>query len=275
MLAVLSTAELLNCILQHLDPKTLLLARAVNHHWNKAIQSDPWCQGKLFYTHHPTRCETNMPYLWIPRENRLERWTQFGQPDAEKQELDDASQFLLTPITLNPLLTEEILQLEFDWPSQLVASDYPPNMPDQGQRLEIQGQGQRLENIAISTLLRSPHGSWRSMFISSPPTTKIFGRSIFYWPYDPPIHWHRHRQRYHRFTLEDAAGVRMSSLVDEVLTMAERLGVGVEKLAEARLNCWTLTCHNRIHLGDESSGVHGDTNVVAAEEADSKWLPLL
>jgi hypothetical protein len=99
------------------------------------------------------------------------------------------------------------------------------------------------------------------MFISSPPAIKVFGRSIFYWPYDPPIHWHRHRQRYHRFTLEDAAGVRMSSLVDEVLSMAERLGVGVEKLAEARLDCWTLTCHERIHLfgGDPSRVQPEDT----------------
>jgi hypothetical protein len=41
MLAVLSTAELLDCILQQLDPKTLLLAQRVNHQWQKAIQSDP------------------------------------------------------------------------------------------------------------------------------------------------------------------------------------------------------------------------------------------
>jgi len=148
-------------------------------------------------------------------------------------------------------------------------------MPDQGQRLEVQGQGQRLENVAISTLLRSPQGSWRSMFVSSPPTTRIFGRSIFYWPHDPPIHWHRQRQRYHRFNIEDVAGVRMSSIVDEVLKMAERLGVDVEKLAEAKLNCWTLTCRNRIHLGDGSSGIQFDNTRVVAESTDSKWLTLL
>jgi hypothetical protein len=53
----------------------------------------------------------------------------------------------------------------------------------------------------------------------------------------------------------------MSSLVDEVLSMAERLGVGVEKLAEARLDCWTLTCHERIHLfaGDPSRVQPEDT----------------
>jgi hypothetical protein len=256
MLAVLGTAELLDCILQHLDPKTLLLAQRVNHQWQKAIQSDPWCQEKLFYSHRSTKNETQKLYLWIPRKNRLKQYIISDPPRILKP-----GRFLLAPITLNPLLTEEILPLEFDWPSHLVASDYPPNMPDQGQRLEIQGQGQRLENIAISTLLKSPHGSWRSMFISSPPAIKVFGRSIFYWPYDPPIHWHRHRQRYHRFTLEDAAGVRMSSLVDEVLSMAERLGVGVEKLAEARLDCWTLTCHERIHLfgGDPSRVQPEDT----------------
>ena len=137
MQAVLNTAELLDCILQYLDPKTLLLAQRVNHQWQGAIQSDPWCQEKLFYNQRPTRRETEKLYLWIPRKNRLKTYVVSDPPRILKP-----GRFLLAPIILNPLLTEEILPLEFDWPSHLVASDYPPNMPDQGQRLEIQ-QGQR------------------------------------------------------------------------------------------------------------------------------------
>jgi hypothetical protein len=155
MLAVLSTAELLDCILQHLDPNTLLLAQRVNHQWQKAIQSDPWCQDKLFYTHRPTRAEPEPLYLWNPKKNRLKRYILSDPPRILR-----LGRFLLAPITLNPLLTEEILPLELWFP---------------------QDHGQRLYSISISTLLKSPHGSWRSMFISSPPATKIIARSVFCW----------------------------------------------------------------------------------------------
>jgi hypothetical protein len=230
MLAVLGTAELLDCVLQQLDPKTLLLAQRVNRQWQKAIQSDPWCQEKLFYTHRSPRRETETLYLWIPKKNRLKIYILSDPPRILKP-----GRFLLAPMTLNPVLTEEILPLELGHPER------------------IEDQGQRLESITISTLLKSPHGSWRSMFISSPPVTKIIARSVFYWPRDPPAHWTRHQQRYHEFAVEDAAGVRMSSVVGEVLSMAEGFGIGLEKLAQGRLDHWQLYCPKHVHLDDDPS----------------------
>jgi hypothetical protein len=232
MLAVLNTAELLDCILQHLDPNTLLLAQRVNHQWQKAIQSDPWCQDKLFYIHRSTTAEPEPLYLWISKRNRLKRYILSDPPRILKP-----GRFLLAPITLNPLLTEEILPLELVNPGV------------------TQDQGQRLESITISTLLKSSHGSWRSMFVSSPPATKIIARSVFCWRGGAPAYLDRNQYQYPTFVVEDAAGVRMSSIVEEVLSMAHGSGLGVEDLAKGSMDHWHLCCPRHVHLGSDPSRV--------------------
>jgi hypothetical protein len=238
MLAVLSTAELLDCILQQLDPKTLLLAQRVNHQWQKAIRSDPWCQGKLFYIGRSTRSEPDTLYLWIPKRNRLKKYIMSDPPRILKP-----GRLLLTPITLNPLLTEDILPLELRNPGG------------------TQDQGQRLESITISTLLKSPHGSWRSMFISSPPVTKVIARSVFCWRGGPDAHWDRFQYKYLSFVVEDAAGIRMSSVVGEVLSMAEGFGIGVKSLAKGSMDHWHLCCPKHVHLGNDPSRVRPEDTV--------------
>jgi hypothetical protein len=235
MLAVLNTAELLDYILQHLDPNTLLLAQRVNHQWQKAIQSDPWCQDKLFYIHRSTTAEPEPLYLWIPKRNRLKRYILSDPPRILKP-----GRFLLAPITLNPLLTEEILPLELVNPGV------------------TQDQGQRLESITISTLLKSPHGSWRSMFVSSPPATKIIARSVFCWRGGAPAYLDRNQYQYPTFVVEDAAGVRMSSIVEEVLSMAHGSGLGVEDLAKGSMDHWHLCCPRHVHLGSDPSRVQSE-----------------
>jgi hypothetical protein len=58
---------------------------------------------------------------------------------------------------------------------------------------------------------------------------------------------------HHCFVLEDSAGVRMSQVVKEVLSIAQELGGGVEDLSELRLNDWRLRFPCYIDRTDEQS----------------------
>lgn len=255
MPAVLGTAELLDCILEYLDPKTLLLAQCVNHQWHKATTSSPELQDKLFYTHRSSPRERTR-YVWAPWEYRLaDRLVQGTRLDIELPDHATLDTLLLTPVRLNPLLTEEILPLELQHAES--TSD----------------QGQWLESIPISSLLRSPFGSWRYMFISSPPATRIIARSVFEWPHDPPIHWTRGGSRQHRFVVEDPEGVRMSLVVDKVLEMAKGFAIGVEDLPKARLDHWRLACCSCIYVGDKLARFD-DARGVVHETTDGAWLRL-
>jgi hypothetical protein len=58
---------------------------------------------------------------------------------------------------------------------------------------------------------------------------------------------------HHCFVLEDLAGVRMSQVVKEILSIAQERRGSVEDLSELTVNDWRLTCPYYIDLTDEPS----------------------
>lgn len=210
--------ELLENILKNLDTKTLLHSQRVSQQWHELIRSSSHLQAKLFLTRPPGPARDEH-YARYELENRLE---QLDEAAAESS--STTSPKVVKGITLNPLLTEEILPLEHHQ------------------------QGQRHEAIPIQRLLASPKGSWRSMFISDPPATAIVAQSVFCWS---PDNSHRSwRGKWHGFSVQDEAGVRMSRVVDEVLRKAGSLGVLQGDLVAERLDCWHVTCVDCVAVGE-------------------------
>jgi hypothetical protein len=235
--AALGTAELLICILQKLDINTLLLAHRVSHQWCTVIQSSPELQEKLFYMHRPKPCERKR-YFWTPLKRRFELREPQGLPDNAIP-LEFTSPRLLVPIRVNPLLTVELLPLEphlFAGPAD---------------------QGQRIECVAIGELLRTHHGSWQSMLLSRPPTSKVIARSILL------LKTSSVRRSHRVFTVEDPSGVKMSLIVDEILSIAQSLGFGSDSLEEAKLNQWELTFPSSVDFTNEHTFLTAST--------DSTW----
>ncbi|KAM0714435.1 hypothetical protein Q7P37_010222 [Cladosporium fusiforme] len=219
-------AELLENVLKQLDTKTLLLSQRVSKQWHELIRSSPSLQAKLFFTGTSRPAEGDH-YAWYESENRLERL----DSDASDEDIVATSTKVLKGITLNPLLTEEILPLETN--SILPASQ----------------QGQRHEAITINRLLASPKGSWRSMYISSPPVTTIQARSVFCWsPDNSHSTW---SAEWHGFSVQDAAGVKMSHVVDAVLRKAGSIGVLPQDLVAGRLDHWHFTSVDCVAINEE------------------------
>lgn len=228
MNAALATAELLANILQELDMKTLLFARRVSRQWLTVIRSSPELQEKLFYTHRPEAPE-DIRYLWNPSVRHLEP---LGQDPVQEESnpFRYRGTHILAPIRINPLLTEEILPLEIDGSTD---------------------QGQRIECVATTELLKSPNGSWRSMFLTQPPVTRIFAQALVLMRVEPLRVDAMGRPLPHVLNVEDPSGVRMSQVVDKVLSIAYGLGLGVESLRELRLDNWSLTFPHCVELSDD------------------------
>lgn len=228
MNAALATAELLAGILEELDMKTLLFARRVSRQWFAVIRSSPELQEKLFYTHRPKKGEDTR-YLWNPSIRHLEPWGQ-NLLQEDSNSLRYRGTRTLAPIRINPLLTEEILPLEIDGSTD---------------------QGQRIECVATTELLKSPDGSWQSMFLTQPPVTRVFAQALVLMRVDPLRVDARGRPLPHVLDVEDSSGVRMSQVVEKVLSIAYGLGLGVESLRELRLDNWSLTFPHCVELSDE------------------------
>lgn len=221
--ATLGTAELLASILQELDIKTLLLARRVSRQWFDVIKSSPDLQEKLYYLHRPNKCEDTR-YLWTALECHLELCSDVQTDDSTPSR--PSRTCLLTSTHINPLLVEEMLPLELDSLDGLAE------------------QGQRIECIAMKDLLKSPHGSWQSMFLSQPPATKVLAQSVIRLRIGADPH-------HHFFGVEDPAGVKMSQVAEKVLSIAREYGGGFEDLADLRLNNWRLEFPHFVDVAGE------------------------
>jgi hypothetical protein len=233
MNAVLGTAELLVGILQELDVKTLLLARRVSQQWLHAIESSPELQGNLYYKHRPNMCE-HARYLWTPLERRLEPSGR-NSLAVDPPHVFHTSTRLLAPTSINPLFIEKRLHLGVD------VGDSPID------------QGQRVRCVPITKLLKHPNGAWQSMFLSQPPAPRVVGWSVMQRRLGDRTASGRTTALHHCFILEDSAGVRMSHVVKEVLSIAQELGGGVEDISELRVNEWRLKFPDYIDLSDEQS----------------------
>lgn len=215
---VLSTlpVELLEAVLKELDTRTLLLSQRVSRRFRDLISSSPVLQANLFTTCVPGP-KKDQYYACLESEGSLQLLDQ-----GTSQLSNEKSISILRGVTLNPLLAEEIIPVERDL---IIYYD-------------SKQQGQRHEAISMSRLLAHPQGSWRSMYISNPPAESILACSIIYWPPDDAHKiW-----RWHRFSVRDKTGIKMSQVVDEVLRKAGSLGVLQGDLAAENLNGWYLTC---------------------------------
>lgn len=151
--------ELFEAVLQHLDIKTLLFAQRVSRHWRTTIASSPQLQEALFCL--PKTSETTR-YSCEWAGDKLHR---FGpvEPAALTKSLSTTSADPcsitstppFTPVTVNPLLVDEIFYS---------CLDYAPAVKRRGQRLVVP---------RLSVFLRHPTGSWRSMLLTQPPTARI------------------------------------------------------------------------------------------------------
>jgi hypothetical protein len=233
MNAVLGTAELLLGILQDLDIKTLLLARRVSRKWLNAVQSSPELQESLYYQNRPNSRE-DPRYLWTPLKRRLEP---SGRNDltADPPPIFHTSTRLLAPTSINPLSIEKRLHLGVD------VGDSPID------------QGQRVHCVPITKLLKHPNGAWQSMFLSQPHATRVLGWSVMQTRLGDRTASGRTTALHHCFILEDSAGVRISQVVKEVLSISQELGGGVKDMSELRVNEWRLTFPDYIDLSDEQS----------------------
>lgn len=214
---VLSTlpVELLEAILKELDTRTLLLSQRVCHHFRDLISSSPVLQAHLFITCVPGP-KNDEYYTWLESIGSLQLLD-----EGTSRLPNEKATTIFRAVTLNPLLAHEIIPLERD----LIYYD-------------SKQQGQRHEAISMSRLLAHPQGSWRSMYISNPPAESILACSIIYWPPDDAHKiW-----RWHRCSVRDKTGIKMSQVVDEVLRKAGSLGVLQGDLAAENLNGWYLTC---------------------------------
>jgi hypothetical protein len=173
-------------------------------------------------------------YLWNPLRRRIHTFGQNGLT-ADPPPVSHTSARLLAPTSINPLFIENRLHLGID------VGDSPTD------------QGQRVQCIPVTELLKHPNGAWQSMFMSQPPATRVLGWSVMQTRLGDRTASGRTTALHHCFTLEDPTGVRMSQVVMEVLSIAQELGRGVDDLSELRLNDWRLTFPYHIDLTDEQS----------------------
>ena len=143
--------ELLDMVLQYVDIKTLLFAQQVSRHWGTTITSSPQLQETLFLR---PRTSTTLPYVCDWQGDDL---SYFG-PIKSRPSPQPTSRQAFTPITINPLLANEI---------------YYQSLDSSPQR-----RGQRLVLPPLGTFLRHPSGSWRSMFLTQPHTASVVAVSI-------------------------------------------------------------------------------------------------
>jgi hypothetical protein len=146
--------ELLDAVLQYVDLKTLLFAQQVSRHWKATIASSPQLQDALFL-----RPKTSgiIEHLCDWKGDEL---LQFGptKDSSPTQSPQSTSRQTFTSITINPLLANEIYYQSLD--------------------SEPKRRGQRLVLPPLGTFLRHPSGSWKSMFLTQPPTPSIVAVSI-------------------------------------------------------------------------------------------------
>lgn len=143
--------ELLDIVLQYVDIKTLLLAQRVSRYWKATITSSPQLQETLFLR---PKTSNILSYVCDWQGDDLHY---FGpiKPHSSHQ---STSRQTFTYITINPLLANEI---------------YYQSLNTTPQR-----RGQRLVLPPLSTFLRRSSGSWRSMFLTQPPTPSVVAVSI-------------------------------------------------------------------------------------------------
>lgn len=180
--------ELLDTVLQYVDIKTLLFAQQVSRHWRITIASSPQLQETLFLR---PGSPSTLPYVCDWQGDEL---SYFG-PIKSHPSPQPASRQTFTPITINPLLANEI---------------YYHSLDSSPQR-----RGQRLVLPPLGTFLRHPSGSWRSMFLTQPHTASVVAVSI---------------DTSHRYSLRAdinfvEANITLGSLVDKMLA-AEGLEAG-------------------------------------------------
>jgi hypothetical protein len=180
--------ELLDIVLQYVDIKTLLLAQRVSRHWKATITSSPQLQENLFLR---PKTSNILSYVCEWQGDDL----QYFGPIKLYPSHQPTSRQTFTSITINPLLANEI---------------YYQSLNTTPQR-----RGQRLVLPPLSTFLRHSSGSWRSMFLTQPPTPSVVAVSI---------------DTSHRYGLGAdinfvEENVTLGNLVDKMLA-AEGLGAG-------------------------------------------------
>lgn len=180
--------ELLDIVLQYVDIKTLLFAQRVSCCWRHTITSSPKLQETLFLR--PKTSNTSYTCDW-----QGDDLLYFGPPDKSHSPLQRTSRQTFAPITINPLLANEIYYQSLD------------STPKR--------RGQRLVLPPLGTFLRHPSGSWRSMVLTQPPTPSVVAVSI-----DTS---HRYGLRADINFVE--ANITLGSLVDRMLA-AEGLEAG-------------------------------------------------
>jgi hypothetical protein len=207
--AVLHTAELLVGILQELDFKTLLLAQRVSQMWHTVIQSSPELQERLFFIHRPKPCEDKR-YTGAPSDPHSQLREHHDRPDNAPP-LTISNNKTLAPIEIHPLLAVDSV-------------DALPCRPRRDDRPAI-AECQWIECVNVSELLKFPDGSWQSMLLSRPPATTFLARCP---------------QTSLECTVEDPSGVKMSRVIEEILSTAQRRGYPPSALAGTILDNWQL-----------------------------------
>jgi hypothetical protein len=183
--------ELLDIILQLVDIKTLLFAQRVSRHWRHTITSSPKLQEALFLR--PKAAPNITSYICDWQGDDLQYFGPFKSYLTPQQPTPSRQTF--TPITINPLLANEI---------------YYQSLSHIPQR-----RGQRFVLPPLGTFLRHPSGSWRSMVLTQPPTPSVVAVSI---------------DTSHRFGLRadinfDEANITLGGLIDKMVA-AEGLEAG-------------------------------------------------
>jgi hypothetical protein len=144
--------ELLDAVLQYVDIKTLLLAQRVSRHWKATITSSPQLQEALFLRP-KTSGTTKHVCDW-----KGDELLHFGPMRGHTKSTQTTLRQTFISITINPLLANEIYYQSLD--------------------SEPKRRGQRLVLPPLGTFLRHPSGSWKSMFLTQPPTPSIVAVSI-------------------------------------------------------------------------------------------------
>lgn len=145
--------ELLDTVLQYVDIKTLLFAQRVSRYWRHTITSNPKLQETLFLR---PKTSNSPPYICDWQGNDLQYFGPLKSHPSPQEPTSPRQTF--TPITINPLLANEIYYQSLD------------SSPKR--------RGQRFVLPPLGTFLRHPSGSWRSMVLTQPPTSSVVAVSI-------------------------------------------------------------------------------------------------
>jgi len=147
--------ELLDTILQYVDMKTLLFAQQVSRHWRDTITSSPQLQESLFLR---PKTSNIVKHACDWKGNELVCFGPIPEDQPPHRPPLPSSRQTFTSITINPLLANEIYYQSLD--------------------SEPKRRGQRLVLPPLGAFLRHPSGSWRSMFLTQPPTPSVVAVSI-------------------------------------------------------------------------------------------------